>query len=294
MTLVRCNLPNTVTDVTRFITELRPYLTADQSDVHKYCLAHASTSQQQRIHAAVVLPHKVREVVCDLAGTRSKFTRQYHSLLSHFLRRVRDHVDHVWENDRPDEYDIVGEDADAKFDEAIQACVEVWLEPVLAGECDHPDEYDGFMIRAREWGDNLEAALPSVASKRTSLPSLVKFRPMPPPGRDDLTLQEKIDHAERELAKALPEAQRIGRQARLKTQAQRRGEHHDRPRCRVNFRGDEREVARARTEYLEWLEFYHECRITFREDQRVVFPAGTVRFRFLGAICDPVTITRCL
>ena len=294
MTDVRCDLPNDICDVARFITELRDYLPIDQAAIHKYCLAHASRSQQQEIHAAVVLPHKVREVICDLAGSRSGFARQYHSLLSYFVRKQPEPIDHVWANDRPDVHTIVGEDDDAKFEEAINACVEVWLGPVVAGLSNTPAEYNGFMVRAEDWGTKLEVERPAIASDRTTLPESVTFRPMPPPGRDDLTLQEKIDYANERLAEALPEAQRQGEEARHKSMRQRRREHTARPRRRVNFRGEAAAVARAETEYQKWLKFYRECRDTFRTDQRVVFPAGTVRFRDLGAICDPTPITRCL
>ena len=291
----RCDLPDELIDTERYITELRDYLTSDHEKVHEYCLAHSSVSQQLEIHAAVCLPYKVREVACDLAGTRSKFMRQYHSLLSHLVRQyLPEPLDHVWANDRPNVNTIVGEDADAKFDEAIEACVETWTEPVRAGLCNHPDDYDGFMVRASDWGKEIEVERPAIASSRTTLPSSVTYRPMPPPGREDLTLKEKIEHAQKELAKALPEAQREGREACLMNKQQQRAEHADRPRCRVNFRGEAAAVAHAETEYDEWVTFYRECRDTFRRDQRVVFPAGTVRFRFLGAICDPVTITRCL
>ena len=290
----RCDLPDMVGDTERYTTELRDYFTPDQKQIYEYCLAHASVSQQQEVYAAVCLPYMVREITCDLAGTRSGFTRQYHSLLSYFIRKRPEPVDHVWANDRPNVHTIVGEDDDAKFEEAIQACVETWLGPVVDGRCNDPAEYDGFIVRATDWGKKIEVERPASASKRTILPAKVSYRPMPPPGRDDLTLEQKRDYALEKLAEALPEAQRKGREARLKNKQQQRAELDARPRCRVNFRGQAEAVKRAETEYDEWLKFYRECRDTFPVDQRVVFPAGTVRFRFLGAICDPAPITRFL
>jgi hypothetical protein len=295
MYVARCHLTNTPTENERETHERRPYFKPKYKRDHEFIDAWAATLYQQDVHAMVVLPWKTHEAMTDLSGQLSDFNRQRNSLLTWATRKRLGYIDYVWANDRPDETVCVADPDEHgvvdTFDVTLDACVDVWLAPVRAGLCKTPEDFAGFAILPKHWGEEREIARPDIFGERSFLPKSVTYTPMPPQGRDDLTLEQKKAYAEAKLAEALPAAQAEGRKAKKGKKPKKR---QQKQRKGNNFRGDARAVKEAHAEYALWLEFYEECRDTFRTDQTVVFPAGTVRFRSLGAICDPNPITRCL
>lgn len=296
MYYARCHLPDTPWDVLRETANRERHFQSRFRGDHAYIVAHVSSTYEQEVHAMVVLPSSVHDVMTDLSGDLSEHNRQRNAYLTLATRKRLGEIDHVWANDRPDETRCVADpdehgDVDT-FEVTLAACIDAWLAPVRAGECDDPHEYEGFIVLPRDWGNPLTFERPDCLDKRSHLPMTATFTPRPPAGRDDLTLEQKIAYAEALLAAALPAAQAEGRKA--KAQRRRGKPKFIRRKQRPDFRGDTAAVHAAEREYEFWLAHYEDCRDTFRTNQTVVFPAGTIRFRELGALCDPLPVTRCL
>lgn len=269
---------------------LRPDSTINR--VIAYETARASTRHGQAIHAYVGMSNHIHQISTDTRGERSGYMRDAMREISRARNLDLKRRDRMWDG-RP-----FGDTVLLDRDAIERALVYTWLNPVKAGLVRRAEEWPGFKVLPRHWGKPMKIKRPNSRYYGRSAPKEVEFTPAPPPGYDDMSLEEVREHFENLLREAEEEIHHrrrgkkvMGRMRICSTNP------HACPRTKAPMRTlrprfstlDSELMATAKSLYREFQDTYQSQRERWLKGKRVTFPCGTVQLRRCAPIrCGPV------
>ena len=248
----------------------------------KYEVARAASRHGQVVHGAMCMSNHPHIVVSDTTGNRSDFMRDAMSGIARARNHDLGRRGYFWDS-QP-----YGDTVLLDVDTATRKLIYTWLNPVSAGLVKRAEDWPGFKILPRDWGKTIEVECPDGFYGRGS-PDIVKFTPMPPPGFEDMELDEAIEHFENLLRQAEDELLEQHENRRFKgVQAVLAVEPFDMPTTTEALRTlnphfattDAELMEKAKNLYGEFLECYERRRQRWLKGQKqVTFPCGTIQLR---------------
>ncbi len=293
MTQPKRHLPGQFVEITRRTTRRRFLLRPgkDTRDLVGYMYGKALLDHNQTASAAFCMSNHVHSAQLDREGTRSGFMQQFFSNTTRKRNLQLDRRENLW---------AVGEPGDMvllELQEIIDKIVYVCLQAVAAGCVEKATDWSGFKILPKDWGKPMRFPRPRHCGK--DMPEFVEFTPMPPPGFEDLPLDEVIAFFEHLIAKA---EQRYARNRTVPVLGIKACEARS-PFHVPNTKAAMRELnpqfsSRNKAAIVKALRHQRACRqahrmalTEFRDGKRdVVFPSGTILMaRRAGVRCAAVS-----
>ena len=185
MTKPRQHIPGQKCLVTRRTSEGRYFLRADDfiNEVAAYEVGKAANKHGQEVYAAVAMSNHVHFTLGDTTGERSKFMQESMSGIARARNSDLERSGHFWGAGGYGDTVLLDRDA------LERKLLYVWLNPVRAGLVERAEDWPGFMILPRHWGETIRIEKPGKYYGRNS-PDVVEFVPQPPPGYGDMSLEE--------------------------------------------------------------------------------------------------------
>lgn len=295
MTPPRRHLAREVILLTRRCMERRHFLRPDPyiNQVTAFELGKATERHGQVIHAAVFMSNHKHSVVTDTNGERSRFMQDSMSGIARSRNRDLDRRGHFWGAGSYGDTVLLDRDA------IERKILYVLLNPVRAGLVKRAEDWPGFKILPRQWGKTIRVEKPGRFYGRKS-PEVVEFTPMPPPGFEEMSLEEVIAHFEELLRLAEDEIASLREEMGLsvcgpaKVQELDPGSSPATPdqRGKINPRFATRNRAlliQAIEAYRGFYDDYKKARLRWLKGAKnIVFPCGTVALRRRAPIrCAP-------
>jgi hypothetical protein len=232
----------------------------------------------------------------DESGDRSDFMRDLNALLARARnRQLRRKGGHFWGPGRFGDAVLLDKDA------VIEKLLYCWLNAVEAGLVSKVSAWPGFKILPKHWGVELTFERPHGFFRKDQedrLPKSVTFTPQPPPGFEDMELEEVrklFEDAIRQRERDYAKLRRVQGRKVLGPAKARRVDPLSRPKTptatgRLNPRFASKDAATlqaAKGRHYEFLRSYSAAREAYRAgDRDAEFPAGTIWFaRQLGVRC---------
>lgn len=303
MTKPRRHIAGQVAMLTRRCSERRYFLRPDEyiEKVIPFEVGKAANKHGQAVYAAVAMSNHVHFAVGDTTGERSKFMQDSMSGIARARNCDLKRRGHFWEAGSYGDTVLLDRDA------IERKLLYIWLNPVRAGLVDRAEDWPGFMILPRDWGETISIKKPGKFYGRKN-PDLVEFIPQRPPGYDDMTLEEVKEHFEKLLAKGEQQivAQRQAEQTSCRgVEAVKQVDPFSSPDTEVPLRGinprfatrDGALMASAKADYRAFCDRYETQRQRWlnsakkrskksaRRKKKILFPCGTVWLRR----CAPIT-----
>lgn len=287
MTQPRRHIAGQVTLLTRRCTRGQYFLRPDEviNDIIPYEVAKAAQRHDQSIHAAVAMSNHIHQVSMDTTGDRSRYMRDALSGIARARNRNLDRRGHFWASGSYGDTVLL----DRKTVE--RKLLYTWLNPVEAGLVESAEDWPGFTILPDDWGKTIRIEKPDEFYGRKS-PEVVEFTPQPPPGYDEMSLQELKAHfnallrqKEREIRRRRRREDKtsfLGEQAILEISPFQQPEK-DLVGGTLNPRfasKDAELLDRAQNLHHQFLDNYESKRqrwLLGDEDERPIFPTGTVQ-----------------
>lgn len=191
MTKPRRHLPGQVAMLTRRCSEGRFFLRPDKfiTGVVGYEIAKAADKYGQHIYAAMAMSNHTHFGVGDTTAKRSDFMRNVMGGIARARNEDLERSGHFW---GPGSYcDTVLLDRDA----IERKLLYIWLNPVRAGLVERAEDWPGFKILPKHWGETIRVKRPGKYYGPKSS-KFVEFTPQPPPGYGDMSLEEVRAHFE--------------------------------------------------------------------------------------------------
>ena len=295
MSDARCDVPGKMKLLIRFGLDGQQWLDALTEQHVGYSLGQSVWDLQDatrprlraRVHTAFVGRSVSVALVTDVSGELCDVARSHHTCCTRISNKLHARLrGTVWDNRGLIVREVVG------WEGALQAIAQIAGWAALQTGTNDPYRCPRF-FGPRRWGTTATYAIPDVLDKRSTLPDEVVLTLVEPDERPpQLSRVQLIHEAEaaidRGVADLYREQQRRPRNVRP-FRARKHAPNPPPPMCdEPNFIGTAELVQPAAEEARKWLQYYRQCRDEFREDQYVAFPAGTIRFRRLGAACDPL------
>ena len=294
MTLPRCHTENQVAVMSRRTHDREYLLRPDvvMNEIFRYEIARSASRHGLRIHAFVAMSNHVHVLATDVHATRSGFMRDTMAGVARARNRDLDRSGYFW--DSRGYHDMVVLDQEA----LVKQLLYIWLNPVRTGECDHPEEWPGMMILPRDWGKPMRVAKPNGYGRRSE--KYVEFTPTPPPGYEQMSLEEVQEHFEGLLEEALQEVLqerergKVGAEGVLRVLGLPTSTRPSTPCPRV--RKAPRFVATlpalllaAERQYASFVRVYERVRLRWKGKKTgVVFPCGTLWLKQHARVsCNP-------
>ena len=292
MTKPRRQLAGQVSLLTRRCFHRTFFLRPDThiNQVMPYEMGRAANRHGQVIHGAVVMSNHIHQVSLDDTGDRSCYMRDFMREVSRARNHHLGREDSLWDS-RP--YgDAVLLDRDAIEEKLLYT----WLNPVAAGLVERVEDWPGFKILPKHWGKPLSIDRP-VGYYSENSPETVEFTPMPPPGFDDMSLEEvrkyfedKIRMRDEEIYNQRDGGKVLGRTKICLT------EPTATPKSpssggKLNPRFASKNGARlqlAKELHYQFQNSYQRQRLKWMKGEKAVFPCGTVQLKRCAPIrCKP-------
>ena len=280
--------------IVRFGTDGPAWLASLGADHVKYSLAQAmwrggdEPRQLVDVHTSFVGRRVAMALVTDLTGDTCDFARSDHTCCTRMVNKMNDRPrGTIWDNGGLHTYEVVG------WEGALAAIGQIAAVAALENGTNDPYKSDKFFGPER-WGTSERCERPAEAiSDRTVMPVEATLAMIEPHVRPrHLSRSELIHEAEAAIdagiARALAEMDAPPKLRQSRPFRRRR--HSDGPVELADipgFIGPVDLVEVARQEADDWQNHYQRCCGEFPDRQDVAFPAGTIRFRRLGAACDP-------
>lgn len=292
MTIPRRHLPDQVVTLTRRTVDRRFFCRPDShiNQVVRWELARASLSAGFAVHALMVMSNHPHIVGTDLTGDRSLFMRDFCSGIARARNRELKRRGRFWDNRQFG--DTVLLDRNAVERKLLYA----WLNPVTANLVRRAEDWPGAKILPRDWGKPQILELPKNGFYRAQKEVMLTFTPMPPPGYEDMTLEQVIEHFETLLRE---EEDRLSRR-RFRARKRVRGRFwilrqatSDCPATSSKMRTlsprfattNDALMDRAKDAHTAFQNAYDACRKRWLAGRRdVEFPAGTIQLRLQAPI----------
>lgn len=296
MTRPRRQIADQVVMLTRRCFDRHFFMRPDRriNAIVAYRFARDAGSNAIEMHAAMVMSNHLHLVVTDKKGRRSDFMRDAMSNIARARNQDLGRKDHFWDGSQYGDTILLDRDAEER------KLLYVWLNPVLAGLVQRAEEWPGFKILPRDWGQTILVPRPDTFFS-DRLPEFIEFTPQPPPGYEDKPLDEVIAYFETLLKDAedeLAEERRRQRRRLVGVQRVLATRPTSRPRTRESRGGISPRFASMNSEVMraaidrerEFRSVYGSQRERWLKGKKgVVFPCGTVGLRRRAPICceDP-------
>lgn len=160
----------------------------DTRELFGYMFGKAANDCGQLAHVACCMSNHVHTVLTDQTGLRSKFMQQLYSNSARKRNLSLNRRENLWAPGQPGDMVILD------LEKIIERVLYVALQPVAAGCVERAEEWTGFQILPRHWGKPMQFERPEWCG--SSMPEVVEFTPMPPPGFEHLPLDKVIDFFE--------------------------------------------------------------------------------------------------
>ena len=298
MTKARQHLPGQVTLLTRRTEERRFFLRpcAHSRNVMMYETAKSADDTNMSVHGLMTMGNHPHIVATDHDGERSDFMRNICSGVARARNAHLDRKGHFWDTQQFGDTVLLDRDA------IERKLLYLWMNPVRANFVARAAHWPGAKILPRDWGKTRTITAPVDGFYNQKKAKKIEFTPMPPPGYEDMTLEEVIDHFETLLRKAEDELRERRRRSGKKVRGARWAVQMnplDAPGTRakagkLNPRFASRNaslMADAQKERRQFLADYDKANDRLRKgDRDAVFPPGTIRLRKIANIAchDPL------
>lgn len=294
MTQPRRHIAGQVALLTRRCFERRYFLRPDNyiNDVIPFEVGKACKRHGQHVYAAVAMSNHVHFAVGDTTGDRSDFMRDAMSGIARARNRHLERRSFFWDSGSYGDTVLLDRDA------IERKLLYIWLNPVRAGLVERASDWPGFKILPKHWGKKLRVEKPDEFYGRRN-PDAVEFTPQPPPGYEEMSLEETRKHFEDLLRRAEDEIhaarakQNIQFSGRAAVLAENPFDHPKTaaPMGRINPRfasKDSALLSSAIDSYRAFVKRYETKRQRWVAGRkRVTFPCGTVSLRRCAPIkCD--------
>lgn len=238
-----------------------------------YAVALAAEATGQHVCGIALTCTGLVTLHADQTGDGSRYNAILNTLVGDIVRHRWPHIQQVWRAGRPIEYDCSDPNSVTSILDVLATfrlaglrnrlgAIRIVFDPV---ECFIPQRAHDYCL------------LPPFLGVWSTRPTRVRFRARLPPALAGFTPRRLKKSLSRAVERLRPAARAVGRRSMREGLRRGRGGCH--------YIGEEKRAAKS--EYTAWRALYDQCRELFREMQTVVFPAGTVRFRTLGAACEP-------
>lgn len=196
MTAPRRHLPGQVSLITRRCSERRNFLRPDDYTNHvlAFEVGKGAGNYGQAIYGAIAMSNHVHFVLGDSTGDRSEFMRDAMSGIARAGNNHRGREGHFWEAGSYGDTVLLDRDAIAR------KLIYIWMNPVRAGLVERARDWPGFKILPEHWGKKIRIVRPCKYYGWRN-PKVVEFIPQPPPGFEDMSLEEVCEYFERLLRK---------------------------------------------------------------------------------------------
>lgn len=292
MTKPRRHIANQVVLLTRRCFQRRFLLRPDSfiNRVLFFETARASSRHGQCVHGVLAMSNHIHQVSTDTTGNRSDFMRDAMREISRARNHDLDRRDSLWDSRS------FGDTVLVKRETIERKLIYTWLNPVAAGLVRRAEDWPGFKILPRHWGKIFRIKKPERYYGRDT-PEYVEFIPMPPPGYDEMTLEEVREHFEALLREAEDKLhkQRGNKKVRgavricqtnpysCPKNPSPMGELSPRFACK-----DGAALSQAIKRYQDFQDEYQRTRLKWLKGKKVKFPCGTVQLRRRAPIrCKP-------
>ena len=286
MTQPRRHIPGQVTMLTRRCLERRYFLRPDDfiNDVVAFELGKASNAHSQEVYAAVAMSNHVHFGVGDTNAERSRLMQDSMSGIARARNCDLGRKGPFWGGTYGDTVLLNKNTIERKL-------LYIWLNPVRAGLVERAEDWPGFIILPKHWGKKIRIEKPGKFYGRRN-PDVVEFVPQPPPGYQDMALEEARAYFEELIRLAEDEIAAIRKELGLGSvtgaDAVCRVDPDDKPtteepKRRINPRFATRDkalMASAKASYREFLDEYESQRQRWLQGKPgVAFPCGTVALK---------------
>ena len=298
MTKPRRHIAGQIALLTRRCSERRYFLRPDDyiNRVAPFEVGKAANKHGQAVYAAVAMSNHVHFGVGDTTGERSKFMQDSMSGIARARNCDLKRRGHFWEAGSYGDTVLLDKDA------IERKLLYIWLNPVRAGLVERAEDWPGFIILPRDWGETITIDKPGKFYGRKN-PDVVEFVPQRPPGYDDMSLQEVKEHFENLLRTAEDEIAELRREQGMTCRGARAVEKvdpfsspdTDTPFRKINPRFATRDgevMASAKADYRAFCDRYETQRQRWinsskksaKRKKEILFPCGTVWMKR----CTPV------
>lgn len=271
--------------LTRRCSERRFFLRPDDyiNEVAAFEVGKASERHGQEIYAAMAMSNHVHFGVGDTTGKRSDFMRESMSGIARAQNNALERKGHFWEAGSYGDTVLLDNNA------IERKLLYIWLNPIFAGLVSRAEDWPGFKILPRHWGEKIRIEKPDRFYGRKS-PEVVEFVPQPPPGYEEMSLAEVKEHFENLLRLAEEEIAELRRERGLTckgAEAVCDVDPFDHPKTREPLRRlnprfatrDAELMASATATYREFRRNYETIRQRWIAGKKVTFPCGTLQLR---------------
>lgn len=197
MTRPRRHIEGQVVAITRRCFNRNHFMRPDTTmhDIAEYVFGRSTQKNNVEIHAAMVMSNHLHIILTDLKGRRSHFMRDAMSGIARARNKDLERSDHFWDGRQYCDTILLDRDAEER------KLLYTWLNPVVADLVERADQWPGFKIMPKDWGQTIRVPKPDVFFGRRS-PEYVEFTPQPPPGYGHMSLEEVRAHFEGLLKQA--------------------------------------------------------------------------------------------
>lgn len=292
MTPPRRHIAGQVVLLTRRCFQRRFFLRPDSfiNSVARFETARASVRHGQAVHASMVMSNHIHQISTDTTGRRSEFMRDAMREISRARNYYLKRRDSLWDG-RP-----FGDTVLLNRETIERKLLYIWLNPVEAGLVRRAEDWPGFKILPRDWGKTFRIKSPDGYYGRDT-PEYVDFTPMPPPGFEDMSLEQVREHFETLLKEAEDEIYKKRSKKKVKGALKVcQINPFSCPRTPSSFRElsprfackDGETLRSAIKRYKDFLADYQRQRLKWMKGKKVEFPCGTVQLKRCAPIkCKP-------
>ncbi len=295
MTKPRRHIAGQVAMLTRRCSERRYFLRPDDyiNKVAPFEVGKAANKHGQKVYGAMAMSNHVHFIVGDTTGERSKFMQDSMSGIARARNSDLLRTGHFWEAGS------YGDTVLLDCDSLERKLLYVWLNPVMAGLVERAEDWPGFKILPRHWGEKITIEKPGRFYGRAN-PDVVEFVPQPPPGYEGKSLEEIKKHFEERLRIAedeIAELRREHEETCRGADAVKEVDPFDSPTTKAPFRTinprfatrNAELMASAKADYKAFCDRHETLRQRWvKGTKNLRFPCGTVQLRRCAPIkCKP-------
>lgn len=165
---------------------------ADTRELFGYMIGKGLNDYGQLAHVACLMSNHTHIVLTDQTGRRSEFMQQAFSNSARKRNLDLNRRENIWVPKKPGDMVILD------LEKTIKRVLYVALQPVAAGCVEKVEEWTGFQILPRHWGKPMRFKKPKWCGP--TMPEVVEFTPMPPPGFEHLPLKQVVAFFEHLIA----------------------------------------------------------------------------------------------
>ncbi|HSN84063.1 MAG TPA: hypothetical protein VLS88_15895 [Polyangiales bacterium] len=260
---------------------------ADTRNLFGYMFVKAANDCGQLPHVACLMSNHTHILVTDQTGRRSDFMQQLFSNSARKRNLQLNRRENVWAPGQPGDMVVLD------LEKIIARVLYIIMQAVAAGCVERVEDWTGFQILPRHWGKPMRFERPEHCGP--TMPKVVEFTPMPPPGFEHLPLDDVIEFFEALIAREEKRYAKKRRREVLGIEVCEATSPFYKPKTKAPMRtlnprfstSDRNLLFRALRRQRQFRNDHRTTLNRFRKGNRsVVFPAGTLQMaRLAGVRC---------